>query len=75
LIGSPLPVTPLGAGRTEVKDHVLNDNDSLWVELRYKHFADVANQITSQLDEFRVRQTDALCSVLQPHLLFFCRQS
>lgn len=42
-------------GKIETKEHTLNENDSLFSELRHKHFAAASMQITSELDELRAK--------------------
>eukprot|EP00889_Picochlorum_renovo_P002563 jgi/Picre1/29593/NNA_004978.t1 len=39
------------AGVSEEKEHVLDERDSLYMELRHKHFADASTRITNYLDE------------------------
>ena len=42
-----LPTTST-AGQLEEKQHALNEKDSMWVELRHKHFADAIHDISQQ---------------------------
>lgn len=42
------PSLSANAGQVEEKQHVLNEKDSMWVDLRHKHFADAINDISSQ---------------------------
>jgi hypothetical protein len=43
------------AGKVEKKEHILDERDTLFVDLRHKHFAAASLQISNQLDEFRAR--------------------
>lgn len=45
------------AGKTETKSHILDERDSIWVELRHQHFAAASLKISSMLDEFRNKNT------------------
>ena len=40
-------------GRMENKEHILNEEDALYLDLRHKHFAAASMQITTELDELR----------------------
>ncbi|KAI3423806.1 hypothetical protein D9Q98_009643 [Chlorella vulgaris] len=42
-------------GKVEKKEHILDERDTLFVDLRHKHFAAASLQISNQLDEFRAR--------------------
>ena len=39
--------------------HMLNEKDSMWVDLRHRHFADACNDISSQMDQFRTKNAAA----------------
>lgn len=45
----------LPAGKVESKEHVLDERDGLYCDLRHKHFAAASLAISSQLDDFRAR--------------------
>ena len=40
-------------GKSETKSHILDERDSIWVELRHQHFAAASLRISSLLEEFR----------------------
>lgn len=46
-------------GRSEAKEHLLDERDELWLKLRHEHFASAASQITRNLDEFRTKHKAA----------------
>ena len=46
-------------GRAETKSHILDERDSLWVELRHQHFAAASIRISAMLDEFRQKNSAA----------------
>jgi syntaxin-binding protein 1 len=46
-------------GRSEAKEHLLDERDELWLKLRHEHFASAASQITRLLDEFRSKHKAA----------------
>lgn len=41
------------AGKQERKEHILDERDSLFCELRHKHFAAASLRISGLMDEFR----------------------
>eukprot|EP00884_Botryococcus_braunii_P006265 jgi/Botrbrau1/1563/Bobra.0107s0050.1 len=47
------------AGRSETKEHLLDERDELWLKLRHQHFAAAAAHITQSLDEFRSKHKAA----------------
>ncbi|KAL6778992.1 SEC1 [Auxenochlorella protothecoides x Auxenochlorella symbiontica] len=46
-------------GKTERKEHVLDDRDALFSELRFTHFAEATTRISQLLDEFRQKNKAA----------------
>ena len=58
-----LPVSPspqplpglLSPGKVEKREHLLDEKDPLYVELRHKHFAAASIHISSLMDEFRTK--------------------
>ncbi|KAK2079353.1 hypothetical protein QBZ16_003044 [Prototheca wickerhamii] len=46
-------------GRLERKQHVLDDRDALFAELRFRHFAEATTRITGLLDELRAKDRSA----------------
>lgn len=42
-------------GKVDKKEHILDERDSLFVDLRHKHFAAASLKISGLLDEFRAR--------------------
>ena len=46
-------------GKSETKSHILDERDSIWVELRHQHFAAASLRISSMLDDFRKKNKAA----------------
>lgn len=46
-------------GKSESKSHILDERDSIWVELRHQHFAAASLRISSMLDDFRKKNKAA----------------
>lgn len=46
-------------GKTELKSHILDERDSIWVDLRHQHFAAASLKISSMLDDFRKKNSAA----------------
>ena len=47
--------TETAGGRNESKEHLLDERDELWVELRHRHFAGASLRLTQLLDDFRAK--------------------
>lgn len=58
LTGPPTPPSS-PAGKVEKKEHILDERDALFVELRHQHFAAVSLKISSLMDEFRSKNKAA----------------
>lgn len=56
-LGGSLP--PLITGKTEKKEHILDERDTLFAELRHQHFAAASLRISSLMDEFRQKNKAA----------------
>ena len=39
--------------------HTLSEKDSMWLELRHRHFADACNDISGQMESFRTKNAAA----------------
>ena len=52
LAQSPVPLSVIPAGKTEQKEHLLDERDPLYVELRHQHFAAASLKISGMMDEF-----------------------
>ncbi len=46
-------------GKAETKSHILDERDSICVELRHQHFAAASLRISSMLDDFRKKNKAA----------------
>ena len=47
------PSPPHPAGKVERKEHILDERDALFADLRHKHFAAASIAISSLMDDFR----------------------
>ncbi|KAK9826197.1 hypothetical protein WJX81_006806 [Elliptochloris bilobata] len=47
------------SGKAEPKEHLLDERDELWVELRHKHFGFASQRVAQLLDEFRAKNRAA----------------
>lgn len=52
---APKPARHPPAGKTEKREHLLDERDSLFVDLRHQHFAAASMRISGMMDEFRDR--------------------
>ncbi|BDA46397.1 probable protein transport Sec1a [Coccomyxa sp. Obi] len=46
-------------GKMESKEHILDERDELWVELRHRHFAEATSRIANMMDEFKAKNRAA----------------
>ena len=46
-------------GKSETKSHILDERDSIWVELRHQHFAAASIRISAMLDDFKKKNKAA----------------
>jgi syntaxin-binding protein 1 len=46
-------------GKMEKKEHLLSESDTMWVQLRHKHFAEATQVIANTLDDFRQKNRAA----------------
>ncbi|KAK9906798.1 hypothetical protein WJX75_008240 [Coccomyxa subellipsoidea] len=46
-------------GKVESKEHILDERDELWVELRHQHFAEVTQRIANMMDDFKAKNRAA----------------
>ncbi len=47
------------SGKQESRDHTLDDNDALWVELRHSHIADVYTTLAKRFGDFQEKNRAA----------------